>query len=463
MAVKIKGSKVIGTKKKDKITWKNSGAWRKPLTVKAKAGNDVINFVKSPFKKNKLYGEGGNDKIYGSMNTDYIYGGSGNDTIVGNLGNDRIYAGAGRDIIDGGKGNDKIWGESGANAIAGGVDNDTIFGSTGFDAIAGGKGDDVIKLAAFAEASNTITFTLNETLSKEFGVKTVTLDSTKRTYVSGGAGNDKIYNIKGGAYVDGGSGKDTITAVSGNNTLFGGSDNDSITGGTGDDSIDGGSKNDTIIATAGGNNTILGGSGLDSITAGAGDDSIDGGISNDTINAGDGNNTVYGGSGADSIICGSGNDEIYGGQQNDTINAGGGNNIIHHGSEEGEDVIISGGGNDTIVFDGITNITPGYYDGNDYIINVGPRKMTLKDFGSGNHSVKAVDIGGVETEIYEFINGSRSSSVPPVQKGATLRAVTAGWLTEDDGYVPASKDAGLGGKEQDPGDAIIAASTGHQM
>ncbi len=427
MAVKIKGSKVIGTKKKDKITWKNSGAWRKPLTVKAKAGNDVINFVKSPFKKNKLYGEGGNDKIYGSMNTDYIYGGSGNDTIVGNYGNDRIYAGAGRDIIDGGKGNDKIWGESGANAIAGGVDNDTIFGSTGFDAIAGGKGDDVIKLAAFAEASNTITFTLNETLSKEFGVKTVTLDSTKRTYVSGGAGNDKIYNIKGGAYVDGGKGKDTITAVSGDNTLYGGTDKDSITGGTGNDYIDGGSSNDTIIATAGGNNTILGGSG------------------------------------DDSIICGAGDDIIYGGSHDDTINAGGGNNAIHHGSGEGEDVIISGGGNDTIVFDEITNITPGYYDGNDYIINVGPRKMTLKDFGSGNHSVKAVDIGGVETDIYEFINGSRGSSVPPVQKDATLRAVTAGWLTEDDGYVPASKDAGLGGKEQDPGKAIIAASTGNQM
>ena len=50
MAIKPKGSKVIGTKKKNKITWSSSKAWKKDLTVKAGAGNDVINFKKSKYK-----------------------------------------------------------------------------------------------------------------------------------------------------------------------------------------------------------------------------------------------------------------------------------------------------------------------------------------------------------------------------------------------------------------------------
>ncbi len=145
MAIKPKGKKVTGTKKKDKITWTSNKLWKKALTVKAGAGNDVINFKKSNYK-NTLYGEAGNDKIYGGKKVDKIYGGKGNDKLYGYAGNDVIKGGAGNDYIDGGNGNDKIYGESGKNTIYGGAGNDVIYAGKGNDRIvyAKGSGNDVI-------------------------------------------------------------------------------------------------------------------------------------------------------------------------------------------------------------------------------------------------------------------------------------------------------------------------------
>ena len=90
MAIKPKGSKVTGTKKADKIAWSSSSAWKKALTVKAGAGNDVINFKKSKYKNN-LYGEAGNDKIYGGIKDDKIWGGKGNDIINAGKGKNTLY------------------------------------------------------------------------------------------------------------------------------------------------------------------------------------------------------------------------------------------------------------------------------------------------------------------------------------------------------------------------------------
>ena len=50
MAIQPKGKKVTGTKGKDKIAWQSTKPWATDLTVKAGAGNDVINFAKSKYK-----------------------------------------------------------------------------------------------------------------------------------------------------------------------------------------------------------------------------------------------------------------------------------------------------------------------------------------------------------------------------------------------------------------------------
>ncbi len=204
-----KGSKVTGTKKKDKITWVSSKAWKKALTVNAGSGNDVINFKKSKYK-NKLNGQAGNDTIYGGTKNDIIHGNAGadklygyngadkiygdasNDKIYGGNGNDTLYAGKGNDYVDGGANNDKIYGNYGSNTLKGGAGNDTITGGTGKDKIYGGAGDD--KLYGGAG---------NDSIWSGTGFDTI----------NAGAGSNKIYIGKndGGCYILSGGGNDTIS------------------------------------------------------------------------------------------------------------------------------------------------------------------------------------------------------------------------------------------------------------
>ena len=148
MALKPNKKGVLtGTKRKDKITWANSKAWRKAITVKAGNGNDVINFKKSKYK-NKLYGEAGNDKIYGGTNIDYLNGGTGNDIIYGYGGNDRIYGGKGKDKLYGGDGNDKLYGGAGNDVINAGKGKNYIYYNLNddFDTIVSGGGTDTLVL-----------------------------------------------------------------------------------------------------------------------------------------------------------------------------------------------------------------------------------------------------------------------------------------------------------------------------
>ena len=171
---------------------------------------------------------------------------------------------------------------------------------------------------------------------------------------------------------------------------------------------------ETIASTA----PSLGGD--DTITTGGGNDTILGGIADDTIDAGTGDNIVFGdnglirydgadndmatldllqttapevGGGMDDITTGAGNDFILGGDNIDTINAGDGNNVIlgdmgrielHSArldlitstetGQGGDDVIVSGMGNDTAV--------AGY--GADEVTSTGGNNVVLGDNGTAN-------------------------------------------------------------------------------
>lgn len=86
---------------------------------------------------------------------------------------------------------------------------------------------------------------------------------TNDVSVSGGKGNDEIYNTESAfnATLNGGSGDDYINNVdgsdasifggSGNDILIGGSDNDTLWGGTGNDSLYGGDGEDNFIYKSG--------------------------------------------------------------------------------------------------------------------------------------------------------------------------------------------------------------------
>ena len=255
----------------------------------------------------------------------------------------------------------------------------------------------------------------------KLGKKTIQLDETKRTYVLGGKGNDKILKAQGGAYIDGGDGKDTITAIAGSNTIY---------GGTGDDSI-------TINSIY--SNTIYGGDGSDIIKSGAGHDYIEGG------------------SGRDNTTAGSGDDSIYGGTSDDTINAGDGYNMIYFKRNEGTDNIISGGGNDTLIFlDETFETLKAWKDNQDLIIRGGDDTASVRArlvgyYSGSEHSVKQVQDKNGNTYNVEEISGfqSRSFSMArQVNMEAPILAEKVAWETQKGEYANGADYAPIG-KEVD--------------
>ena len=84
-------------------------------------GNDVIR------------GFGFNDLINGGLGNDTVYGGAGDDTLIGDLGNDSLYGGADNDVLLGGAGDDRLWGELGDDTLIGGAGTDSLIGGAGTD------------------------------------------------------------------------------------------------------------------------------------------------------------------------------------------------------------------------------------------------------------------------------------------------------------------------------------------
>ena len=66
-------------------------------------------------KADKLYGEAGNDTLYGNGE---LYGGAGNDTLYGSTSNDTLDGGTGADTITSGTGSDTIVLRAGGGEVA---------------------------------------------------------------------------------------------------------------------------------------------------------------------------------------------------------------------------------------------------------------------------------------------------------------------------------------------------------
>ena len=339
-------------------------------TIDAGAGNDLID------------GGEGNDLISGGDGDDTIDGGKGNDTIDAGAGNDFVIAGEGDDIIygdeengagysdtlDGGAGDDTIYGYggddiiyggSGQDSIEGGAGNDIIYGNDGLDYIDGGEGDDNIEAG-----------TGNDTL----------IGGAGNDSLNGAEGDDSIEGNEGDDYIAGGEGIDTIIGGAGNDVIEGGSGSDYLEGGAGNDYLFGDANqtddtgetpsNDTLIGGAG-NDTLIGGAGNDLLIDSAGVNSFDGGEGRDTLDlsaatdnlkldlnrnlslVGNDTSTVGRVANVEVIITGSGNDIIVGNSESNDINTGAGNDLIdvREGLEPttGNDTIIGGSGNDTLV------------------------------------------------------------------------------------------------------------------
>ncbi len=112
----------------------------KQIVLHGKAGDDTIHLDGIAIPSN-IYGDDGNDVIYGTATADRIMGGNGNDWINAGAGNDVIYGDAGNDKLFGGDGNDYINGGAGTDVIRSGAGRDRIIATIGVDDLRDNAGD----------------------------------------------------------------------------------------------------------------------------------------------------------------------------------------------------------------------------------------------------------------------------------------------------------------------------------
>ena len=147
--------------------------------------------------------------------------------------------------------------------------------------------------------------------------------------VNGTSGNDNMpygFTDIQGDQIDGADGlNDRIDAGAGDDTVNYGAGNDTVFGGDGNDLID----DQTGAGLPNGDNQLFGGAGNDTILDSAGNDTVDGGTGNDLLNMDSGgNDSVIGGEGDDTLLGNGGNDTLRGDAGNDSINGGGGADLL---------------------------------------------------------------------------------------------------------------------------------------
>ncbi|MES2675670.1 MAG: Ig-like domain-containing protein [Pseudomonadota bacterium] len=158
--------------------------------------------------------------LFGDEGDDVIYGGIMSDELIGGVGDDTLFGLDGHDILDGSEGIDHLRGGTGNDTLIGGDNNDVL------------QGNGVTLHAAQKNLPD------NDTLY-------------------GGDGNDELYGGEGKDYLDGGIGSDSLLGEEGNDYLYGGDDEvrDELIGGGNDDIMvmgtsdvaGGGSGNDIYI------------------------------------------------------------------------------------------------------------------------------------------------------------------------------------------------------------------------
>lgn len=296
---------------------------------------------------------GGDDRILGGHERDYIEGGDGNDVLEGGDDGETGFLGGGQfafgiiggDVLFGGIDNDRLYGNvfketvdlvrdgetgsasiirgdvldggDGNDLLAGDINGDVVLGGAGDDLLIGGAGDDFL----FGDAKQafplmnladpqaapywgwSITSLVNgatrvDTFNQSTKVEAAT---PGRDLIYGGAGNDKVYAGCNDDVVWGGSGEDWLFGEGGSDVLIGGAENDVLAGDSestplaqqGDDYLDGDDGGDQLFGY-GGNDILIGG---------AGDDTLQGGDGNDILIAGTGGGDILiGGSGKDTYI-----------------------------------------------------------------------------------------------------------------------------------------------------------------
>ncbi|MBT6725024.1 MAG: hypothetical protein HOB20_17470, partial [Planctomycetaceae bacterium] len=220
------------------------------------AGDDKI--FGSSIAANAVFGGTGNDEIETGSESDFVDGGAGFDVITtlggkdyvyGGAGDDQIMAGADEDQINAGPGSDTVYGGSGADIIYGAAGNDSLYGEDNADKIFGGSGNDYLDGAGD-----------NDEIAGQDG-DDILLGNDDEDTLAGGAGNDFLIGHDGADKLYGGFGDDVLIAhllgdvdSPASHELYGGPDDDYFCGSHGDDAIFGGTliNEDTTSVTGAG-------------------------------------------------------------------------------------------------------------------------------------------------------------------------------------------------------------------
>ncbi len=167
-----------------------------------------------------VYGEGGDDQLFGGGSAVHLLGGAGDDKLV---------AKAGGDVLEGGTGND-LFLINGAGEIV--VENP-------------GEGTDKVQ--------STISYTLGANVEQ---------------LVLTGGGNLSGTGNELGNLINGAGGANVLSGLDGDDKLYGKGGDDKLVGGNGNDLLNGGVGNDNLSGGAGADK-LVGGAGADTLTGGA--------------------------------------------------------------------------------------------------------------------------------------------------------------------------------------------------
>ena len=204
-----------------------------------------------------FHGGPDNDELYGLPGADQLWGDDGADVLEGHEGDDHLYGGSGNDTLRGHEGWDFLYGHDGTDDLSGGPDRDDLDGGPGLGTIAGDAGNDVF-YHRYSDNSSRNNYWGGAGIDEMdyWGMTTgvhVTLNNIADDYailpvVTGHNVHDDIEKVVGTDNAD------HLIGSDGPNTLIGLS---------GDDVLEGLGGNDDLNALTGNNQRVYGGPGTD--------------------------------------------------------------------------------------------------------------------------------------------------------------------------------------------------------
>jgi len=295
-------------------------------------------------------------------------------TLKGNSFNNVIKANASTaiaDILYGDKGDDTLFGYGGADNLQGGDGNDTLYAGVDadIDVLIGGTGNDTYRdITAEDIILETARGGFDSIFTSEKGGRYLDLRNFANieglNYISTSAATLHGNSASNALNATGSTGAVSLFGYDGNDTLVGGAAADKLEGGNGDDSLNGGAGGDTLVGGKG--NDIYYADATDVVTelAGEGIDTMVGmktsiafstyansienlvytGTSNTTVTGNGLDNVLIGGAGKNTILGGAGNDVVVGGAGIDNVQGSTGDDILYGGS-------VSGAENSTMLRD----------------------------------------------------------------------------------------------------------------